>query len=174
MMRIPKLSLLLLFLPALFMACNNDAVFPVEPQIEFLDITPKVVRPWPIVDTINITFRFQDGDGNLGNQNDMDQNFYLFLIDTRYKQGLFTKEQATSSYRLPNMSPDAKNPSIQGKITVQIYGTVLSSLLLTEETTSYEIELKDRAGNKATRINDSGTPDPNAPIVTEPILIKKP
>ncbi len=161
-------SLLLLALGS----CKNEPIFPEEPQIEFVDIQPRIVKPWPEVDTITVTLRFQDGDGDLGNLNEDDQAAYLYLIDTRYKDGLFTKEQATYSFSLPNMTPNAKNPSIQGKISVEIYGTVLSSLGIQEENTSFEIELYDRAGNKATRIGSSN-PDLSTPIFTDQITIRR-
>ncbi|GAB4427051.1 MAG: hypothetical protein OHK0039_45240 [Bacteroidia bacterium] len=137
----------MLALLALGGSCTTDPVFPAEPRIEFIDIQPRVVKE--LADSILVTFRFQDGDGDLG-ASDGQPN--LFLIDSRINSGL-TEAQATNTFALPVLSPAARNPSIQGEITIKMTFTALQ-LGFTEQEVRYQIKLYDRAGNLATPIAD--------------------
>jgi hypothetical protein len=145
-----------------FVACNDDPVFPAEPQIEFVDIQPRVVKS--LRDSIVITIRFQDGDGDLGALTQGEEN--LFLIDNRFNQGLITEEQATNPFSVMNLTPDARNPSIQGTITVTIPLTAKITAN-PNETTKYQIKLYDRAGNLATPLDG----DPDNVVFTDEITI---
>lgn len=133
-------------------SCSIDPVFPEEPMIEYLDIQPRVVRH--LQDSIVITFKFQDGDGNLGAE-DESEDFNLVLIDSRINNGL-TEAQATNKFTLPNLSPDARNPSIQGEMTVKLDFTA-NTAGQTDEDFRYQIKLIDRDGNEATPINGGET-----------------
>ncbi|MEO0474253.1 MAG: hypothetical protein AAF206_31890 [Bacteroidota bacterium] len=143
------LPFLLVITAAWMTACDQSPVFPLEPQIEFMDIQPRRVEH--LKDSIVITFRFQDGDGDLGSLENNLEN--LFLIDSRIGQGL-TEEQATNKYTLQNLTPDARKPSIQGEISVVIPLTI-NLPQQCEESVRYEIQLFDRAGNQATPIGGS-------------------
>lgn len=142
------LPLLMVFLPG----CDTSPVFPLEPKVEFLDIQPRMVRHFQ--DSIVVKIKFQDGDGNLGAENAGEIN--LKLIDDRYQRGILTLEQATNSYSVPNLTPDARNPAIQGEITVTIPLTVNTGANM-EEQVRYQIQLWDREGNLAGPID--GNPD---------------
>jgi hypothetical protein len=163
-----KMSVRNIFVPTLFLiglalsACDSSPVFPIEPKVEFIDIQPRTVRHFQ--DSIVVTIKFQDGDGNLGAINEGDVN--LQLIDERYKQGILTLEQATNGYSLPNLTPDARNPSIQGEISVTIPLTVNTGVNMEEEV-RYQIKLWDRDGNLAGPID--GNPD-NA-VYTDYIIV---
>ncbi len=128
-----------------FAGCDRSPVFPVEPTIEFLDIQPREARH--LKDSIVVSFRFQDGDGDLGAVNNSEYN--LWLIDSRFEDGSLTQAQAYNSYTIMNLTPDARKPSIQGEIIVTIPFTANLPGVLEEEI-RYEIVLKDRAGNQAT------------------------
>lgn len=132
-------------------SCSIDPVFPAEPQIEYLDIQPRVVKH--LQDSIVITFRFQDGDGNLGVE-EGEEDFNLLIIDSRINDAVapLTEAQATTRYTLPNLTPDARNPSIQGDITIKLDFTA-NKPGQTEEDVRYQIKLIDRDGNEATPIN---------------------
>ncbi|MEM7367423.1 MAG: hypothetical protein AAF587_02410 [Bacteroidota bacterium] len=150
MMKRKNLSILT-FVPLLLLAvvsCSNDPVFPLEPRIEFLDIHPKVVTQYQ--DSIIIRFRFQDGDGDLGAIEEGDIN--LRLIDSRVGNGL-TETQATLAYSIPNLTPDVKNPSIQGEIKIKVDFTIVLPGF-TEQEIRYQIKFEDRAGNLATPIEE--------------------
>lgn len=145
-------------------ACSNEPVFPVEPKIEYVDIQPREVRH--LQDSILITFRFQDGDGNLGALEGQ-ENFNLLLIDSRISQG-GDPSRFTNQFTLPNLTPDVSNPSIQGDITVKLDFTA-NLPGQTEETIRYQIQLIDRDGNVAEPIDDS---DDNA-VWTDWITIRR-
>lgn len=139
-------------------SCNQDPFFPVEPKIEFVSISPTEVRSG--VDSILITFRFQDGDGDLGSEG----NPNLHLIDSRVDLGL-PLDRATNPYTLPDLTPDARNPSIQGEITIKMDFTVVLPPAA-EQDVRFQIKLWDRAGNLATPID--GT---EGPIYTDYIKV---
>lgn len=132
-------------------SCSIDPVFPEEPKIEYLDIQPRTVRH--LQDSIVITFRFQDGDGNLGAEEGED-DFNLLIIDSRINDPVapLTEAQATNRYTLPSLTPDARNPSIQGDITVKLDFTA-NKPGETEEDIRYQIKLIDRDGNEAAPID---------------------
>ena len=97
-------------------ACDRSPVFPIQPQIEFLSISPDSVRH--IQDSIVVRFYFQDGDGDLGALEVGGIN--LKLIDSRLEDGLLTEAQATNTFSIMNLTPDTRKPSIQGEISVVI------------------------------------------------------
>ena len=147
-----------------FAGCDNEPVFPIEPQIEFLDITPKRVQSLDLDQPIQITFRFQDGDGNLGALDSTDIN--LEIIDSRINSSL-TPDKAISRYSIPNLTPDARKPSIQGEITVSIPFTIVVDPLAQEEEIRFQIKMWDREGNLATPITDN----PDNSIYTDFITV---
>ncbi|MEL7340244.1 MAG: hypothetical protein AAGM67_07145 [Bacteroidota bacterium] len=149
-----KLPLILAIFASLAFGCDQTPVFPVEPQIEFLDISPK--QATHLRDSVVIKFRFQDGDGNIG-QDESGEND-LLIIDARYEDptnGL-SRQAATIGYSMMNLTPDARKPAIQGEISVVI--PIVANLPGdTSEQVRYQIELKDRAGNIATGTDGSTT-----------------
>ncbi|MCS7073236.1 MAG: hypothetical protein NZ108_02090 [Bacteroidia bacterium] len=114
---------------------NNQPIFPVIPSIEFISMEPRTVREG---ETFRITFSFKDGDGDLGNNSDTK---FLFITDT------LTGTQLP--YNIPDLSTDARKPSIQGTITVSIPGIYMTNPLLPSERRTFSIKLKDRAGNES-------------------------
>lgn len=145
-------GIVLVSLMILLGACNTEPVFPLEPKIEFLDIQPKVVRS--LQDSILITFRFQDGDGNIGILDDADPA-NLFLVDSRLQTGDLDSIQATNVIRLPDLSSNNKKPEIQGEMTVALDFTVLTSFFVDSQEVRYQIKLYDREGNLAQPISGS-------------------
>lgn len=133
-------SILLL---VLLSACSKEPVFPIEPHIEFVDIQPREVRE--MRDSIVITLRFTDGDGDLGSD-EGDQN--LFVKDLRSQ---FPDSLTTIGYRIPDLSTDANNPSIQGNIIIQVAPTIITPGLADDET-SFMVYLFDRADHKSNEV----------------------
>jgi hypothetical protein len=125
----------------LLLSCNSDPVFPVEPHIEFVDIQPAEVRQFR--DSIVITLRFTDGDGDLGDDGSGDKN--LVVKDNRTQ---FPDSLTTIYYTLPNLSPNAKNPSIQGNIIITVAPTIITPGQSSDQT-DFTIYLYDRADNKS-------------------------
>lgn len=140
---------LFIIFPALLLitlsSCNNDPVFSVVPQIEFVDIQPREVQQF--VDSMIITLRFTDGDGDLGDQG-VEKN--MIVIDQRTT---LTPQQATIEYTVPNLTPEARNPSIQGLIYIQVAPTAITpGLNIDSEKTHFSIRLSDRAGHTSNEI----------------------
>ena len=153
---IHRLYILLFISIFAFTACDTSPVFPSEPKVEFIDIQPLRVKA--LQDSIVVTIRFQDGDGDLGAEIEGEIN--LELIDDRYKTNTnpnLTTQDFTSSYSLPNLTPDARNPAIQGEISVTIPLTAVVDFRNQEEEVRYQIKLWDRKGNLAGPFE--GSPD---------------
>jgi hypothetical protein len=138
------ISRLFILLSALLLiassGCNNDPVFSVVPAIEFVDIQPREVKQF--TDSMVVTIRFTDGDGDLGDQG-VEKN--MIIVDQR---STLTPEQATLEYTVPNLTPDARNPSIQGLIYIEVAPTAITpGRNIPSEQTSFSIRLFDRAGH---------------------------
>ncbi|MEL6593835.1 MAG: hypothetical protein AAFP02_07280 [Bacteroidota bacterium] len=149
-----KLPLILAILASLAFGCDQSPVFPLEPQIEFMDISPK--EAIHLRDSVVIKFRFQDGDGDIG-QDDSGEND-LLIIDARYEDPSngITRQDATIGYSMMNLTPDARKPAIQGEISVTI-PVVYNLAGRRDEQVRFQIELRDRAGNTATGMDGSTT-----------------
>lgn len=142
-------------------ACQDpEAVFPETPRIEFLSMEPLILNPDDSLcisrnECFRITFRYEDGDGDLGDDSDAGPN-NLFIEDTRedlpydvppvFYDGKF-------SYRLPqSLTPDARNLSIQGTISVAMPLIQVLYPPFEPETTRFDIYIVDRAGNQSNTI----------------------
>ena len=124
--------------------CNDDPVFPVEPNISFVSITPEVATQFTS-DEIKIVFHYEDGDGDLGNLSDQVNN--LFIEDTR--AAFATNPGRITAYAFPSLTPDARNPSIQGDFTITLATPPYEP---TEEPLVFRIHILDRAGHKSNEI----------------------
>ena len=117
---------------------SNEPIFPIIPSIEYLSMEPGTVREG---ETFKISFSFKVGDGDLGNNSDTK---FLFITDT------LTGIQLP--YSVPDLSTDARKPSIQGTITVSILGIYMTDPNLNSQRRTFRIKLKDRAGNESNEI----------------------
>ncbi|MEM8897008.1 MAG: hypothetical protein AAGC85_02850 [Bacteroidota bacterium] len=133
-------------------SCNNDPGFPAEPSLEFLSLTPDTVQDQR--DSMVLRLRFTDGDGNLGS--DDNGVFNLVVVDRRLYADEFplTEEQATLNYTLPDLTPDTKNPAIQGIINVEIAPTAIRLALqgASQDVTTFDVFITDRDDNVSNTI----------------------
>jgi len=160
MNRFLYLSILIL---ALGLSCcsNNDPIYELTPTIEFISISPEEVEEFgPFV----LELSFQDGDGDLGGTSEGQSTpFNLFLQDLRAGyplpdggfDGLF-------KYSLPDLTPDSRNPSIQGEIKIDLGDIGIIHPDSLKESARFEIWILDRAGNKSNV------------VVSEPLVINRP
>ena len=129
-------------------ACSSEPVFDTTPEIEFLEITPTEIQQ--LTGEFTVSIRFQDGDGDLGNNNS--ENTNLYVADTRT---VFDTLEP-SGFSILNLTPDTKNPSIQGTISIQVPAPPLTRFLTgigpLEELTTFRIWMVDRAGNISNEI----------------------
>lgn len=149
----PMLALLLLLT-----ACSDSPVFPLEPEIEFVSITPGPVKQFSNDTLVRITFHYQDGDGDLGYEGQEDVS-NLFIRDLRTA---IPDSVSLLTYSIPSLTPETRKPSIQGEISVDLPPLPHSSFFVPgsqENEARFEIYIVDRAGNVS-----------NA-IVTDPVII---
>ncbi len=141
-----RLAVLCIVTSLLAISCDNEVGFGDKPEIEFVDIQPK--RAVQFVDSIVITISFKDGDGDLGIDDNSDKS--LFVVDNR---PWIPEGQEEQTFNLPFLTPDTKNPAIQGNITFQLQPTVIQpGSGLAEEATTFDIYIVDRSDNESNRI----------------------
>lgn len=135
------------FIPLAFFvlaACNDDPVFPNEPEISFVSITPSEATQFT-PDEINLTFHYQDGDGDLGYIGDPTKN--LIIEDTR---AAYAGDSARfTAYSFESLTPDTRKPSIQGEISVLLTTPPWESQ---QESLVFAVYILDRAGNRSNTI----------------------
>lgn len=143
----------------LWVGCAGDPDFPFgdRPDLEFISISPQEVKA--IRDSIVIQVGFTDGNGDLGDSDNQVQN--LTLIDNRVNDmnNPITPEAAIINFSLPDLTPNTRNPAIQGIITIELVQTGVRrdrvGLELPVDSTSFDIYVQDRRGN----VSDTVTTD---------------
>lgn len=126
----------------LLFSCKKDDTFSVVPTVEFKNISPTTAQEY--IDDINITISYTDGDGDLGENNPDVYN--LFVLDNR--NGIEYK------FRIPELSPNGNEISIEGNFNIKINGTGITDESSSQQV-NYNIYVKDRAGNKSNTITTS-------------------
>ncbi len=111
----------------------NNTGNPV-PRIALVKIEPTEVKQF--TDSLKITFTYEDGDGDLGNDN-ADINS-LEVQDERLTKADY--------YHVPPMAPVDAKVRIKGKMTMNLRNVFLLGTG-NLETTSFTVRIKDRTGN---------------------------
>lgn len=128
-------------------SCINRPDFPDEPVIEFISMNRnQLVQDNFNTDSLRVTFSFTDGDGDLGNNDSLN----IFIRDNR-------DQFIASQYRLPMLPTEGASRGIEGELTITVYTTCCifpdgtppctPSQLYPRDTLTYDIFIKDRAGN---------------------------
>lgn len=139
-------------------ACTTKPNFPLEPRIEFVSISKNTVNQG---DTLSISLKFEDGDGNLGKDPGLSANcgsnvcefdsdttcfkdpfFGAFLIDMR--------DSCFARTNLPNFEPNGKIKAVSGElilITPPLFCKLGSCATCTEDTLVYQVIVKDLVQN---------------------------
>lgn len=172
------LLVLVLWLVLALSGCKDDELlFPVEPQLEFISVEPTVVREaQSFEDSIPLVIkvRYTDGDGDLGTEDPQPNQFNFVMEDQR--EGLPLTDVVIRNdtldngdivqvadtvvlydgklqYVLPDLTPDARKPSIQGEIRLTINaGLRRLDPTASEDSVRFKIYVFDRAGNKSNEI----------------------
>jgi len=136
--------------------------YPIEPQIYYKSVQPNLIDFNDTTAAVQVTFTFNDGDGDLGTDETTSTNA-IYFKDSRDTSAADT----TFGYPFPYISSDKrpKNGSLEGNVVVTLnraYFSVLDSLhlALRGDTLHYNIYIKDNAGHKSNV------------ITTDPIYIK--
>jgi hypothetical protein len=127
----------------LFVSCSKKEEISNIPEIEFISVTPATVTQFQ--DSLNFRISYKDGDGDLGENNDTVKN--VFLTDSR--------NNVTYKYRLQELAPLASSISIQGYVNIKLNSVGLLDENADQETATYSIYIKDRAGNSSNTVTSS-------------------
>lgn len=122
--------------------CGNDEPVSEIPYIEFVSVNPKQVQAFE--DNLIFTIFYQDGDGDLGENNPDLHN--LFLKDNR--------NDIVYEYRIEQLAPDDANITIQGELNIELSGTGITDDSQ-EQSATFDIYIVDRAGNNSNTISSS-------------------
>jgi hypothetical protein len=146
--------LLCYLLPVLFLAaCVKAPEFPIQPVITYEGVNKAQIYQFTNgpVDSIQIQFSFTDGDGDLS----MADSTEIFFTDSRL--GIPTP------FNIPPFPTEGTGNGISGDIFVTVINTGQVCCIFNNrfcvideafpiDTFSYEIQIKDRAGNLSNKI----------------------
>jgi len=123
-------------LTGLLGGCTKEVVAPINtiPLINFKSVSATTLVQFK--DSLVITFEYTDGDGDIGEENP-DKND-LQIKDSRLSKPDF--------YFVKPLAPPGSSINIKGTIAVQMKNTFLLGTANSEITT-FELRLRDRAGN---------------------------
>jgi hypothetical protein len=145
------------------MYCVKPESYPIEPKIEFSRFSRDTISP---SDSFSVFINFTDGDGDIGPDPDAptqvdtfcvtpdsvilkNQRFNFFYRDSR--------DKCIQYAATPYLSPTGKYKGIKGDIEVKLNASCkrVCSSSPCQDTVSYEIILKDRAGHVSNTITTS-------------------
>lgn len=154
-MKALRVSLFALVVTVLIAACVNPPNYPDTPVIEYTGVNKTTIfqgsQNLP-ADTLAIFFSFTDGDGDLSSEDSTD----VFLYDSRFPE-------IPNPYKIPLIPDEGTGNGIRGDITVRIQNAFNICCIengfvcppnptIDIDTFSYEIQIRDRAGNFSNRI----------------------
>jgi len=143
-----RFSLGMLCFTILLGSCLRPPDYDDVPVIEFLSmssqtLTGEIINPptgW-IADTLAVTITFEDGDGDLGLADDIVGNNVTFT-DSRDGFEFF--------FKTPQIPPQGVGSGISGEMTFKVL--TVACLGSSNETITYDIRIRDRAGNESNTI----------------------
>lgn len=121
---------------------KDDEGISATPEIEFISVTPANVVEYQ--DSLVFTVSYRDGDGDLGENGNNIDNF--FLTDSR--------NNVTYKFRIQQLAPNDAVIAIQGDLRVVLQSTALIDNPTTESFT-YSMYMTDRAGNQSNTVTSS-------------------
>lgn len=145
-MRLLAKILLIPVLPTIVVGCLKDDEYSVVPDLTFKSFktfSANVVD----IDSATFTFSFTDGDGDIGSSDTTVLNCFMDYYeadgDTMKYFPSFQRQ-----YRLPNLTPNAKNKSIEGEISLTIKPAPIFNPA-TDSAYQWKCFIIDRAGNES-------------------------
>lgn len=122
-------------------SCKKKEVVQ-NPSITFVDISPsKIVQ---FKEPVFIRFSYTDPDGDVGEDNP--DTYSLEIRDSRLKDADY--------YHIPPLSPPSTSLNISGELKIRINKIFLIGNSK-QETTSFRVRIKDKAGNWSNEITTS-------------------
>lgn len=139
-MMLRKLFLPVLFALLIIVSCGKDKpMYSDIPSITRVDVHPSLVNAYK--DSIEFIVSYEDGDGDLGENDPSVSN--LYLVDNRI--GI------TYPFRIPQLAPDGSKLIIRGSLSVVLNNTGITDGS-SSQTVTYSIYMKDRAGNTSNTV----------------------
>lgn len=122
--------------------CINPQEYPVEPEISNATVSDSIIQEG--IDSLVVSFEFQDGDGDLGNKKG-DTITNIFFIDQR------TGFEYT--YQMPVIGD--REQSVDGTVWVTLdpYNITCRPFNDGRDTVGYDIYVVDRAENRSNMIS---------------------
>lgn len=126
-------------------SCLKPPDYDESPTITFKSLSKTEVQEDSInvSDSLQLTFSFTDGDGDLGALNNLDSTLNIFLTDSR--------DNSIKEYQIPTLTPDGSVKAISGDITITIKSFACQPGFDTDPFT-YAVKIKDRAGHESNTI----------------------
>jgi hypothetical protein len=138
----PMIIVQCLLMIILFSCNKEDEAESTAPLLTFESITPSTATE--LSDEVNITIKYYDSDGDLGENNESVKN--LFVLDTR--------NNVEYSFRVQQLAPSNASISIEGSLSINL-GTLVITNGSSSESAIFTLYMKDRAGNKSNTISTS-------------------
>lgn len=147
---------LLLCTLGLLVSCSQPPDYPDEPQLEYVGVNKTSVLQGSSTapnDTLAIIFSFTDGDGDLGNDDNISN---IKLFDSR--------DTTLTPYKIPPVPEQGSGNGISGEITILVPNRIGSGNICCifpdlrvcrtdsrykQDTFSYSIQMIDRAGHES-------------------------
>lgn len=135
-----RIKLLLTFgIMLVLFSCKKDEDVALEPQIEFLSISPGSIKQYR--DSVVISISYLDNNGDLGENETEIPN--AFVKDLR--------NNLEYSFRIRQLAPDA-TIAIKGNLEIIVPQVALVNSSSTSESATFEVYVKDRAGLESNKI----------------------
>lgn len=120
---------------------EDEPAFGNTPNVTSVELNTSSVRAWQ--DSIVFTVRYNDGDGDLGENKEGIENLFIRDANTG----------VTTGFRIPQLAPENNKIKIQGSLEVVLRS--VGKLGSGNENTSFFVWVVDRAGNKSKETESS-------------------
>lgn len=148
-----KRLLVILSLILIGAACQPEDKYPIIPRIQLLSLE-KLANEYGYDYKANLTFYFEDGDGDIGLDNTVDDlkppfdtasvyhyNFFIHYFEKQNGEFVKVDLPAEQNARIPRLSNNTPE-SIDGNITVEIF---INNIVSPYDTVKFEFYIVDRA-----------------------------
>lgn len=143
--------------------CLDTPNYPDEPFIEFLGVSKDTLLQGIFMeDSVQVRFSFQDGDGDIG-RNDQSPENNVFFIDER-------TGTLDNTFGIPSIPQEGAANGVEGEVRIVLFSTCCiyndgedpctPNPSVPYDTVQYRIYIMDQAGHKSNE------------ILTTPIILK--
>lgn len=152
----PAVSAVLVVVALTLPTCINPPEFANIPKIEFVSLSKDTLLQGVFQeDSLRVTFHFEDGDGDLGREENALEN-NVFFIDTR-------TGELDNSFGIPFIPAQGSSNGIEGEVHILLFSTCCLypdngpdpcevAPQYPTNTLTYQIYIKDRAGHESNMI----------------------